>query len=116
MSQHGTGLRSPGNDRRPGIAQAGEAMQLVDFCCSGIHGAQVHAVSNGRIPRDVAAAGGCMITVQGLHTDTHTQHWHDQLHCHQEIKDVSVECVSVEIDETHMREATYSSRHREHAR
>lgn len=72
LSQRGTGLRSPGNDRRPGIAQAGEAMQLVDFCGSGIHGAQVHGVAHGRVPRDVAAAGGRMITVQGLHTNTHT--------------------------------------------
>ena len=43
-------------------------MQLADFCGSGAHGAQVHGVTNGRVPGDVAAAGGCMVAVQSLHT------------------------------------------------
>lgn len=77
LSQHGAGLCTSGYDRRPSVTQAGEAVQLVDFCGSGIDGPQVHGEADGRVPTDVAAAGRCMVTVQGLHTAW--QHWFDTL-------------------------------------
>lgn len=71
LSQHGAGLCTSGYDRRSGVTQAGESVQLVDFCGSGIDGAQVHGETDGGVPTDVAAAGSCMVTVQGLHTAWH---------------------------------------------
>ena len=71
LSQHGASLCTPSYDRSTSVAQAGEAVQLADFCGSGINGTQVHGEADGGVPTDVAAAGCCMVAVQGLHTAWH---------------------------------------------